>query len=146
MRGGGNDLAPRLVFVVLGANRLNPVSSACYHRTRTLRLGESWTTVSNACSAGAEDRAECVRQGIDSIKGAWHKVTETYNREGDSEGGKSGRPFVFGDEPCFLDFAVAGRLKYILDGLLPSEVETLKNLEGGRLVRLVENLERYFIY
>ena len=148
--GGGaaasSDVASRLVFLILAADRLNPVSQAYYHQTRAARLGEPWTTLRDTWSAGPEDRAERVRQGIDTIRGVWRKVTAMYDREGDSEGGKSDKPFALGDEPCFLDFAVAGRVKFILDGLLPSEVETMKNLEGGRLVGLVESLERYYIH
>ncbi|KAF8551227.1 hypothetical protein OG21DRAFT_1513005, partial [Imleria badia] len=138
--GGGaaahSELAPRLVFLILAADRLNPVSEAYYHRTRAARLGEHWTTLRDACAAGSEDRAERVRQGIDAIREVWRKVTALYDRQSDL--------YVLGEEPCFLDFAVAGRVKFVLDGLVPSEVETVRNLEGGRLARLVESLERYY--
>ena len=141
--GVGSDLAPRLVFLILAAERLNPVSKAYYHQTRAARLGERWTTLRGACSASPEDRAEKVSQGIEAISGVLRKVTALYVREGDSEGG----PFALGEEPCFLDFAVAGRIKFILDGLTSSEAETLTNLEGGsRLVGLVESLERCYKY
>jgi glutathione S-transferase len=136
----GGDLTPRLVFVVLGVERLNPVSKAYYHQTRAARLGERWTTMLGACSASPEDRAERVSQGIEAMREVWRKVAALYDHEGDSEGGS----FALGEEPCLCDFAVAGRIKYILDGLTPSEAETLTNLEGGsRLERLVESLEKY---
>ena len=145
--GGGaaahSDLAPRLVFLILAAERLNPVSKAYYHRTRAARLGELWTTVHDACAASPEDRAARVRQGIDALKGVWHKVTALYERE-EPESRRSGGPFVLGEEPCFLDFVVAGRVKFVLDGLVPAEVDMVRNLDGGRLVRLVERLERYY--
>ena len=134
----GSDLAARLVFVVLGVERLNPVSQAYYHRTRAERLGERWTAMLGACSASSEDRAEKVSQGIEAMRGIWRKVAAVYDREGDG-------PFALGEEPYLVDFAVAGRIKYILDGLTPSEAETLINLEGGsRLVTLVESLEMYY--
>ncbi|KAF8551225.1 hypothetical protein OG21DRAFT_304527 [Imleria badia] len=144
--GPGSDPAPRLVFIILSANRLNPVSKVYYHRTRAARLNGQWTTLHDACSAGLEDRAERVRQGIDAIRGVWRKVTALYDHQSDSDGGRSGGPFVLGEEPCFLDFVVAGRVKFLIDLLLPSEVETVRNLEGGKLARLVESLERYYIY
>ena len=143
--GDGSDLAPRLVFLILAAERLNPVSKAYYHETRAARLGERWTTLRVACSASPEDRAEKVGQGIEAIRGVWRKVAALYDREGDSEGGS----FVLGAEPCFLDFAVAGRIKFIFDVLTPAEAETLTNfkLEGGsKLGRLVESLERHYKY
>ena len=139
-----SDLAPRLVFLILAAERLNPVSKAYYHRTRAAQLGDSpWTTVRDACAASPEDRAEWVRQGIDALKGGvWRKMTALYEPQ---ESGKSGGPFVLGEEPCFLDFTVAGGVNFVLDGLLPAEVDMVRNLDGGRLVRLVENLERYYV-
>jgi len=141
--GDGGDLAPRLVFLIVAAERLNPVSKAYYHETRAARLGERWTTLRVACSASPEERAEKVDQGIEAIRGVWRKVTALYDREGDSGGGA----FALGKEPCLLDFAVAGRIKFILDGLNPAEAETLTNLEGGsRLGRLVESLEKYYKY
>jgi glutathione S-transferase len=141
--GDGGDLAPRLVFLILAAERLNPVSKAYYHETRAARLGERWTTLRVACSASPEERAEKVGQGIEAIRGVWRKVTALYDREGDSGGGA----FALGKEPSLLDFAVAGRIKFILDGLNPAEAGTLTNLEGGsRLGRLVESLEKYYKY
>jgi len=53
-------------------------------------------------------------------------------------------PFAFGENPCFLDFAVAGRSKFVMDGLTPTEVESLTISEGDRLLRLVESLEKYY--
>ncbi|KAI9456326.1 hypothetical protein HD554DRAFT_2145587 [Boletus coccyginus] len=152
--GGGVDLAPRLVFLILAGERLNPVSKAYYHRTCAARLGERWTTLRDACSASPEDRAERVRQGIVAIRETWRKITMLYGEEGEGDPGRpagetstSGRPFALGEEPCLLDFAVAGRIKFVLNaGLTPSEVETLTNLEGGRLGRLVESLEKYYKY
>ena len=142
----GGDFAPRVVFVLLAANRFNPVSKAHYHQIRGARLGELWTTLRDACAAGPEGRAERVRQGIDALRGVWRKLTAMYDRQSDSEGGRFGGPFALGEEPCFLDFVVAARVKFVLDQLVPSELETVTNLEGGRLVRLVESLERYYIY
>ena len=140
--GDGIDPAPRLVFPILAVERLTPASKAWYHQTRTARLGERWTTMRDACSASPEDRAEKVSQGIEAMREIWRKVTALYDREDGSNG-----PFALGEEPYLVDFAVAGRVKYMLDGLTPSEVETLTNLKGGsRLGRLVESLERYFKY
>ena len=146
-----SDLAPHLVFVVLGTERLNEVSRAYYHQTRMPRLGEWWTMLSDACAAGvgSEVRAECVRQGIEAIRGAWGKLTAMYEHlpvGGVSKLPGSGGPFIHGEQPCFVDFAIAGRVKFVLDGLNASEEETVKNLEGGRLMRLVESMERYFKY
>ena len=138
--GAGSDLAPRLVFLILASERLNPVSRTYYDQTRAARLGEAWRTLRDACAAGPEERAERVKQGVETIRGVWHKLTVMYEREGDAES------FMLGEEPCFLDFAIAGRIKFILDGLIPSEVEAVTNLEGGRLARLVESLERYYSY
>ena len=137
---GKTDPDPSLVFIVLGGERLNPISKAYHYETRAARLGEQWKTLLDAFSASPEDRAERVRQGIEAIRGVWGKVTALY------EQGTSGGPFVLGEDPCFVDFTVAGRARFILDGLAPSEVEMLTSLEGGRLVRLVEDLERYFKY
>ncbi|KAH0826269.1 hypothetical protein J3R83DRAFT_5739 [Lanmaoa asiatica] len=143
----GDDFAPRLVFLILCGERLNPVSKAYYYQTRAARLGERWTTLVDACSASPEDRAERVSQGIEAIRGVWHKVTALYVRQSNSEEeGQSGGPFVLGEEPSFLDFTVAGRVKFALDALTPSEAEMLMSLEGGRLGRLVEDLERYYKY
>lgn len=144
--GTQRDLAPRLVFVVLTMECLNPVSKAYYHQRRTTRHGEQWTTLFDACSASPEDRAERVRQGTEAIRDAWRKVTALYVRQDDAEEGTPGGPFALGEEPSFLDFAVAGRVKFALDAFSPSEAETLKNLEGGRLWKLVEDLEKYFKY
>jgi len=150
-QGDGVDLAPRLVFLILASERLNPVSKAYYHRTRSARLGERWTTICDGCSASPEDRAERVKRGIEAIRETWRKITTLYD-EGVGDPGRpagetpGGRPFAFGEEPCLLDFVVAGRTKFILDGLTPSEAETLTNLEGGRLGRLVESLEKYYKY
>ena len=141
----GSDLAPRLVFVVLGVERLNSASKAYYHQTRTLSLGERWTTMHDAVSAGPEARAEKVSRGIEAMRAVLRKVAALYDREGAAEGASG--PFALGEEPYFVDFAIAGRIKYLLDGLTPSEAETLTNLEGGsRLGRLMESLERYFKY
>ncbi|KAG8214325.1 hypothetical protein J3R82DRAFT_9282 [Butyriboletus roseoflavus] len=138
------DLAPRLVFLILGGERLNPISKTYYYQTRAARLGEPWTTLVDACSASPEDRAERVRQGIEAIRGVWRNVTALYVRQNKSGEGTSGGPFALGEDPCFLDFAVAGRVKFVLDALTPSEAEMLQSLEGGRLVKLVEDLEKYF--
>ena len=146
---GKTDSAPdlaSLVFLVLGGERLNPVSKAHYYQTRTARLGERWTTLISACSASPEDRAESVRRGFEAIKGLLRKVTALYDRQGGSEEGKSVGPFALGEEPCFLDFVVAGRIKFLLDALTPSEAEALTIMDGGRLTRLVENLEKYYKY
>jgi len=138
-----SDLAARLVFAVLGVERLNPVGQAWYHQTRAERVGERWATMHKACSASPEARAEKVSRGIEAMRSVLRKVAALYDRDGDAEGG----PFAFGEEPYLVDFVAAGRIKYLLDGLTPSEAETLTSLEGGpRLVRLVESLERYFKY
>ncbi|KAF8133947.1 hypothetical protein EV363DRAFT_1430473, partial [Boletus edulis] len=152
--GGGAQanasMRARLVFLILAAERLNPVSKAYYHRTREARLGELWTTLRDTCAAGPEARAEQVRQGIEAMRGVWRKVTAVYERtEHDSfelEGKTLGGSYALGDVPCFLDFAIAGRIKCVLDGLVPSEVETVTNMEGGRLTRLVDSLEQYYKY
>jgi len=143
------QIAPRLVFLILAGERLNPVSRTYYHQTRAARLGKLWTTIAEDASAGLEARTERVRQGIESIKGTWRRLTALYDdddRQGDAEREdvvQTG-PFAFGENPCFLDFAVAGRIKFVMDGLTPTEVESLTISEGDRLLRLVESLEKYY--
>lgn len=141
---GAHDLAP-VVFLVLGSKRLNPVSKEYYHQTRAALFGERWTTLVNSCSASPEDRAESVRRGTEAVNGMLHKVTALYERHGNSEEGEASGPFALGKEPCFLDFMIAGRIKFVLDGLTPSEAEALA-LGGGKLARLEENLEKYYMY
>lgn len=135
-----------LVSLILGGERLNPISKAHYHQTRAARLGERWTKLVSACSASPDERTECVRQGINATEGVVRKLTALYNHQSGSEGGRSDGPFALGEEPCFLDFAVAGRIRFLLDGLTPSEAEALAILDGGRLAQLVEDLETYYKY
>ncbi|KAG9308897.1 hypothetical protein JVU11DRAFT_11357 [Chiua virens] len=142
------ELAPRLVFLVLASQRLNSVSKAYYHKTRAKWLGDVWTTLISACSDSAEERTERVRQGVEAIRGVIAKVTALYERgpirDGSDVVSEGPSMFLLGEEPCFLDFAVASRVQFVLDGLTPSEVEEFKVLEGGRLVRLVESLAKYY--
>ncbi|KAH0826287.1 hypothetical protein J3R83DRAFT_5763 [Lanmaoa asiatica] len=99
----GDAIALRLVFLILCGERLNPVSKAYYYQTRGACLGEQWKTLVDACSASPEDRAERVSQGIEAIRGVWHKVTALYVRQSNSEEeGQSGGPLVLGEEPSLI--------------------------------------------
>lgn len=61
-------------------------------------------------------------------------------------GGNSAQvgPFALGEKTLFLDFSVAGRIKFVMDGITPTEVNALTIWD--RILRLVESLEKYYKY
>ncbi|KAF9234159.1 hypothetical protein BU15DRAFT_52957, partial [Melanogaster broomeanus] len=122
-----------MVFMVLGAEQLNLVNKEYYHRTREARFGEEWKKV-----ASLENREQLVKLGMESMKEGWNKLSELY----DSTPGM----FLLGEVPCFVDFVVAGKVKFGLQTLMPVVVEEMTSMDGGRWKRLVESLEKYFKY
>ncbi|KAF8838242.1 hypothetical protein BDN67DRAFT_955338 [Paxillus ammoniavirescens] len=122
-----------IIFMVIGAEKLNPISKEYYHRTREALFGERWTRL-----AGFENREQLVEQGTESTKAAWKKLSELYDNTPGT--------FALGDVPCFVDFVVASRIKFALNTLNVVGVEKITGLDGGRWTRLEASLEEYFQY
>ncbi|KAH7885447.1 hypothetical protein F5I97DRAFT_1885518 [Phlebopus sp. FC_14] len=122
-----------MIFAVVGAEKLNPESKVYYHRTRGERYGKEWEKLTSL-----EHRERLVRVGLESAREAWDDLDRLY--------GENAGPFVLGESPCFVDFVVASRIKFIDLVLGPMEVEEIHSLHGGRWGRLVEDLDKYFKY
>ena len=112
--------------IAKGAEKLNPVSKEYYIRTRIERFGIPWEQF-----APPEKREQLwneLRAGCDTLDG-WYA--------------KSSGQFIMGDEPCFADFMVAGRFKWIEYCFEKQEWEEVKSWNGRRWGKLVEATDKY---
>lgn len=109
-----------------GAQMLNPESKEYYIRTRAEQFGAPWEQF-----APPEKRKEQwneLRAACDTADG-WYV--------------KSSGQFILGDAPCYADFMVAGRFKWIQNCSEEQEWEGVKSWNGGRWGKLVEATDKY---
>ncbi|OAX41399.1 hypothetical protein K503DRAFT_863865 [Rhizopogon vinicolor AM-OR11-026] len=109
-----------------GAEKLNPESKEYYIRTRVERFGVPWEQLA---------LPEKVDEFWDGLRAACDMADEWY--------AKSSGQFILGDTPCFADFVVAGRFKWIQYCFEKQEWEEIKSWNGGRWGKLVEATDKY---
>ncbi|KAF9222781.1 hypothetical protein BS17DRAFT_782577 [Gyrodon lividus] len=80
---------------------------------------------------GLENREQLVKQGMELSKAAWNKLSGLY----DSTPGR----FLLGEAPCFVDFVIAGRIKFALNTLSVVEVGGITNLGGVGWRKVLRN-------
>jgi glutathione S-transferase len=117
------------LWMVKGAEMLNPESKEYYIRTRAERFGVPWEQL--APLEKREEQWNELRVSCDTVDG-WYS--------------KSTGQFILGDTPCFADFELAARFKWIEYCFEKQEWEEVKSWNGGRWGKLVEAIEKYFSY
>jgi glutathione S-transferase len=116
------------MIMVKGAQTLNPETKEFYIPTRAERFGIPWEEFSPP-----EKREE-----------QWNELRAVCNTA-DGWYAKSSGQFILGDTPCFADFMVAGRLKWIQNCFEMQEWEEIKSWNGGRWGKLVEATDKYVL-
>ncbi|KAG0708473.1 hypothetical protein DFH29DRAFT_892774 [Suillus ampliporus] len=111
---------------VKGAQKLNPESREFYIRTRTERFGIPWEQF--ALPEKREEQWNILRAACNTVDG-WYA--------------KSSGQFILGDTPCFADFIVAGRFKWMQYCFEKQEWEEVKSWNGGRWGKLVDATDKY---
>ncbi|KAG0699315.1 hypothetical protein DFH29DRAFT_937338 [Suillus ampliporus] len=115
-----------MMGIVESAQKLNPESREHVIRTRTEQFGIPWEQF-----ALAEKREE-----------QWNELRAACNTM-DGWYAKSSGQFVLGDTPCFADFIVAGRFKWMQYCFEKQEWEEVKSWNGGRWGKLVDATDKY---
>jgi len=110
---------------------LNPVSREYFERTRKQWFGTPLSELTPKGEKGVEEWGK-VKAGFDDV--------DTWYKHGEANG-----PFLLGEQPGFVDFAVASFILWAktIWGPQSTQWKDFMSWHGGRWQRLIKSLEQY---